>query len=87
MAALTNDRYPLMWSDGQSDRVALYALRDITTGDTLDLAQEFTVLKRGVLLGTTVAGATSASISGTQLTIPAGVSRDGAYALVYGVAK
>jgi hypothetical protein len=87
MAALTTDRYPLMWQDGQSDRVALYALRDITTGDTLDLAEQFTILKRGSLVGTTIAATASASISGTVLTIPSGVNRDGAYALVYGVAR
>lgn len=87
MAALTPDRYPLMWQDGQSDRAALYALRDITTGDTCDLVDQFNILKRGALVGTTVAGAVSASVSGTVVTIPAGVSRDGAYLLAYGVAK
>jgi len=87
MAALDPTRYPLMWMDGQSDRSALYALRDISTGDTCDLEAQFNILKRGALVGTTVAGAVSASVSGTVVTIPAGVSRDGAYLLVFGVAK
>jgi hypothetical protein len=86
MAVLDPNRFPLMWQDGQSDRTALYALRDVTTGDTCDLAQQFTILKRGALVGTTVAGAVAASVSGTTVTIPSGVNRDGAYLLVFGVA-
>ncbi|MEU6674773.1 hypothetical protein [Streptomyces sp. NPDC046925] len=86
MAALDPNRYPLMWMNGESDRVALYALRDISAGDTIDVIQQFTVIKRAVLMGTTVAAAASASISGTTVTIPAGANRDGAYLLVYGVA-
>ncbi len=87
MAALETNRYPLMWQDGQSDRSALYALRDVTSGDTCDLTEQFNIVKRGALVGTTVAGAVSASVSGTTVTIPAGVNRDAAYLLVFGVAK
>lgn len=86
MVALDPTRYPLMWQNGESERTALYALRDVTTGDTVDLAQQFTILKRGALVGTTVAGSVTASVSGTTVTIPAGVNRDGAYVLVFGVA-
>ncbi|AZM51774.1 hypothetical protein DMA15_03580 [Streptomyces sp. WAC 01529] len=86
MAALDPNRYPLMWMNGESDRVALYALRDITAADTLDVIQQFTVIKRAVIMGTTVAAAVGASIAGTTVTIPAGANRDGAYLLVYGVA-
>lgn len=86
MAALEPNRYPLMWHNGESDRVALYALRDITAGDTIDVIQQFTIIKRAVIMGTTIAAAVGASISGTTVTIPAGANRDGAYLLVYGVA-
>lgn len=90
MAVLGTTRYPLMWMDGASDRTALYALRDVSAGDTVDLAQEFTVLKRAALVGTTVAAATSATVGtgvdGTKVTIPSGATRDAGYLLVYGAA-
>ncbi|MFH8405562.1 hypothetical protein ACH4FX_12415 [Streptomyces sp. NPDC018019] len=86
MAVLEPNRYPLMWMNGESDRVALYALRDISATDMVDVVQQFTVIKRAVIMGTTVAAAVGASISGTTVTIPAGASRDGGYLLVYGVA-
>lgn len=87
MAALEPNRYPLMWMNGESDRCALYALRDITANDTVDLVQQFTVVKRAVIMGTTVAAAVGASVSAsTVVTVPAGANRDGGYLLVYGVA-
>ncbi|MFJ4828408.1 hypothetical protein ACIP79_00480 [Streptomyces sp. NPDC088747] len=86
MAALDPNRYPLMWMNGESDRVALYALRDVSATDTVDVIQQFTIIKRAVIMGTTVAAAVGASISGTTVTVPAGANRDGAYLLVYGVA-
>lgn len=86
MAALDLTRFPLMWMNGESDRVALYALRDINSGDTADLAQQFTVLKRAVIMGTTVAAAVGASVSNTTVTVPSGASRDAGYLLVYGAA-
>lgn len=86
MAALATTRYPLQWSNGESDRVALYALRDITAADTVDLSQEFTVVKRAVIMGTTVSAALAGSVSNTTVTIPAGANRDAGYLLVYGCA-
>jgi hypothetical protein len=87
MAALDPTRYPKQWHDGLAERTALYALRNITTGDTVDLAQDFTVVKRAVLLGTTVAGAVAAVASAnTIITIPAGVAADAGYLLAFGVA-
>lgn len=86
MAALEPNRYPLMWMNGESDRVALYALRDVVTSDTVDLVQQFTIVKRAVIMGTTVAAAIGASVSNTTVTIPAGANRDAGYLLVYGVA-
>lgn len=87
MAALATTRYPLQFMDGLSDRVALYAIRDVTAGDTIDVAQEFTVVKRAVIMGTTVAAAVAASVTvPTTITIPAGANRDAGYLLVYGAA-
>lgn len=90
MATLAETRYPLQWMNGESDRVALYALRDITATDIVDLSQQFTVVKRAVIMGTTVAAAVSASVGtgvdATKVTIPTGANRDAGYLLVYGAA-
>lgn len=86
MAILPPNRYPLQWMDGQAERTALYAARNITTGDQLDVWEQFSVVKRAIAMGTTVAAAGTLSVSGTLVTIPAGVSADAAYILVFGAA-
>lgn len=86
MAALVHQQYPLQWSDGQADRCALYALRNVTTGDTADLSEQFTVLKRAIILGTTVAGQAAATVNGTTATMPSGLANDAGYLLAFGCA-
>ncbi len=86
MAALVTGQYPLQWSDGQADRTALYALRNVTTGDTADLHEQFTILKRAIILGTTVAGQATATVSGITVTMPSGLANDAGYLLVFGCA-
>lgn len=87
MAALTTERYPLLFQDGRSARVALYALLGVTSGDTVDLSAIFLDVKRAVILGTTLQGsATVTTISGTIVTIPAG-SNDAGVLLAYGIAR
>jgi hypothetical protein len=86
MAALSNNQVAKCWSDGTADRVALYALRNCTAGDTADLVAEFTLLKRAVMLATTVSGAAAATVSGTSVTVPAGLAGDAGYVLVWGCA-
>ena len=85
MAALTPNHYVLVWSNGMSDKVALYTLRNVTTGDTTDLDSEFSVVKQAIMLGTTVNGSSTASVSGTVATMPAGLAGDAAYLLAWGV--
>lgn len=86
MADLPLSRYPLMWMDGQAERTAVYALRDVSASDVVDVHQEFSVVKRAVVLGVTVAAAASMSVSGTEITIPAGANREAAYMMVFGAA-
>lgn len=87
MAALTNEQFPILFSDGRSARVALYALLNVSTGDTADLSAMFLSVKRAVILGTTLQGAALVStISGTTVTIPAGTN-DAGVLLAYGVAR
>lgn len=85
MAALPVTQYRLKHVSGDADRWAVYALLNINAGDTCDLSAEFQVLRRGTLLGVTVAAALSASVSGTVVTIPAGAANDAAILTVYGV--
>lgn len=73
------------WENGEAERTALYALRNVSTADTIDLTVDFAAVKRAVLLGVTVAGAVVASNTGNVVTIPAGVAADAAYLLVFGV--
>lgn len=87
MAALPPTRYPLRHMSGDADRYAVYSLLNITAGDTVDLSQEFTVVKRGTLVGVTVVAALAASVTGTTVTIPAGANADAAILTVYGVAS
>lgn len=86
MAALPPTRFPLRHSSGDADKYAVFALLNVTAGDTVDLAEHFSVVKRGTLVGVTVAAALSASVSGTTVTIPAGANQDAAILTVYGVA-
>jgi hypothetical protein len=86
MTALPPTRYPMRHMSGDADRYAVYALLNVTAGDTVDLAQEFQNVKRGTLLGVTVAAALSANVSGTVVTIPAGANSDAAILTVFGVA-
>jgi hypothetical protein len=72
--------------DGDSERIVLYAMRNITAADTIDLSGDFNPPLRAALVGTTLAGAVLVStFAGNVLTIPAGPNKDAAYMLVYGV--
>jgi hypothetical protein len=87
MALLSTNQTPMRWMNGDSDRIALFTLLNVTTGDTCDLAQWFAVVRRATMLGVTVAGAVAATVTGdTVVTIPTGVSKDAVVLTVYGVA-
>jgi hypothetical protein len=85
MAVLTGTNVVPVYRDGVSDRIVLYALRKVTTGDTFDLAPDFSVPKQAIMLGTTVNGSATSSVSGTVVTMPAGLANDAAMLLVWGV--
>jgi len=82
MAALDGTHFTRVWDDGRAERVGLYALKNVSAGDTLDLSNDFSVLKRAVLLGTTVNAAAQVSVNGTGIAIPAGANADAGYLLV-----
>jgi hypothetical protein len=87
MAVLDPTQVALRHQSGDSDRYAVFALLNISAGDTADLSQYFRVLKRATLLGITVNGALAAAVSGTTVTIPAGPNADVAILTAYGVAS
>jgi hypothetical protein len=86
MAALMVGQYSKVWAEGSSDHSALYALKNVTSGDTADLSSEFSKVIRAVMLGTTVSGAASASVAGVIVTLPTGLSGDAGWLLVWGCA-
>jgi hypothetical protein len=87
MAALPTTQFPVRHMNGDSDRYAVFSLLNINAGDTVDLQEFFTVVKRATLLGVTVAAAVAATVSGTVVTVPAGANGDAAILTAYGVAK
>ncbi len=84
MAVLTGAQFVKVWEDGLSDKTALYALRNVSTSDTANVSSDFSIVKRAVVLGTTVSGSLSASVATTVVTMPAGLASDAAYMLVWG---
>jgi hypothetical protein len=85
MAVVPPTSVVVLWQDGIAETAVLFALRRVSTGDTVDLSAWFNPPLRGALVGATVAGVASAAIAGNNLTIPAGVANDAAYLLVFGV--
>lgn len=91
MAVVSGAQITVEWQEGTSGKTALIAVKNVTAGDTLDLgptgaAPQFRQLKAAVMLGTTVIGSASASVAGTVITMPAGLSADAAFILAFGCA-
>lgn len=90
MAAVAGNQIKKLYSEGSAGEIAVYALRNVTTGDTVDFGPsgtgDFLVLKQAVMIGATVAGSATATVSGTSITIPAGVAGDAIYIMVRGAA-
>jgi hypothetical protein len=89
MAVLTNSNVILVYSSGQADIIAVYALRHVSTGDTIDLATvsngpPFQLVKTGVVLGISSFVEIAATFTGTVVTMPSGLTADSAYLMVWG---
>lgn len=88
MAALTTDQFTLVYSDGVCSKTALYALKNATAADTVDLNREFKIVKRaGIVSDTGTHIASVAVSSNTICTIPTGPAQDGLWLLVVGVSS
>lgn len=88
MTAITGRQVSRLFFDGSAAMLALYALRNVTTGDTVDLGPsgtaDFLNVKQAAMIGSTVAGSAAASVSGTVVTMPSGLSGDAIYLLAWG---
>lgn len=77
-----------VFSAGQADRVVLVGLRNVTTGDTLDLGQAgmelLQVVNRAVIISVTSFVEIAASVTGTVITMPGGLANDAGYLLAWG---
>jgi hypothetical protein len=69
---------------GQADRLVRYNLSKVTSGDIADVGIEFLAVKQAVVIGATVEGIAVCSFTGTVVTIPAGLSSDAGWLIVYG---
>lgn len=88
MAAISGTQIKRLLTDGEAAQLALFALRNVSTGDTVDLgpsgAATFLSVKQAAMIGATVPGAAAASVSGTVVTMPAGLSNDAIYLMAWG---
>lgn len=84
MAVASGNQVKRLFFDGQAAMMAVYVVRNVTTGDTVNLGSDFLNVKQATMIGSTVAGSAAASVSGTVITIPAGVAGDAIYLMAWG---
>lgn len=85
MAAITSVTVAYQSPD-VSERLVVYAIRKVTSGDTFDTTTLFSSVTYAALVPVTRAGLTpSTSISGTVVTMTAtGLANDGVYLVIFG---
>jgi len=86
MAQLTVNQVYVAYQDGNCGRTALYALKNVTAGDTFDAAAQFATIRRGGLINETGSTIAAITFTGTVVTIPAGPAADAVWVLLVGVA-
>jgi hypothetical protein len=86
MAVLTGANVIPVYQSGESDLIKLFALRKVTTGDTIDLAtiSNFQIVKAGVVLGVSDFVEIAATFTGTVVTMPSGLTNSSGYLLALG---
>ncbi len=77
-----------VFQSGSADRVILVGLRNVTTGDTLDLGNAGMALlgfiNRAVIISITSFVEIAATWNATTVTMPAGMANDAGYLLAWG---
>lgn len=89
MAVLTPLNAQPLYNQGGADLLALFALRNINTGDTLDISSvgvqpNFQVVKVAILLSVALNVTGVPTIAGTILTMPNGLNKASCYLLISG---
>ena len=74
----------LLFTAGNPDVIVLFALKNVTTGDTFDVGGWLQFINRAVVLGIISFVEIAASFSGTVVTMPSGLSNDAGYMLLWG---
>jgi hypothetical protein len=78
----------VVYRDGHADSVVLIALRNVSTDDTLDVGPSgmnlLQVINRGVCISVTSFVEISATRAGTVVTMPAGLTTDAGFLLLWG---
>jgi hypothetical protein len=84
MALASGNQVKRLYYDGQAAMMAVYVVRNVTAGDTVNLSVDFLNIKQAAMIGSTIAGSAAASVTGTTITIPAGPSGDSIYLMAWG---
>lgn len=89
MAVLTSAQVVPQFLQGGADIVGLYGLRNVNTGDTIDVSTissspSFQVVKRAVVIGVSDFVEIAAAFAGAVVTMPAGMAASSGYLLIWG---
>ena len=85
MATLASPKnVELLHSSGKPDVVCLFALKNVTALDTIDLSPWLQVINRAAVIGLISFVEIAATWTGVVLTMPAGLSADTGYLLCWG---
>lgn len=76
------------WANGVADKTAVYAVKNVNAGDTINLSQDFLLcLLVFMIVITPSMGTAVPGVAGTTVTMPGGLSGVSGYILVYGEAS
>ena len=78
MAIIPTAQVQTLYNQGGTDLVALIALRDVQTGDTVDISAigispPFTFIRKAIVMSFTANLAAIATVAGTVVTMPNGL--------------
>jgi hypothetical protein len=77
-----------VWGYGQAERTVVYALRNVTTGDTVDVSSDFSAVKFAVWICATNPKKDVLTATGNVVTVAtAAIVNDSGYLMVYGSAS
>jgi len=86
VAVLAGNQVTYVMGDSRTDLMALYAIRNVNTGDTLDVSAQFTSAKLAVVLWTTTAKSDklTAPVNNVVTLSTANLANDAGWLMVWG---